>query len=167
MSKPEPILDVAHGDPAVSKQLSAALRALSASSPDPAFKQQIAEVLAGRQGVREFAQGEGFNRILDAVVPTAMKKFSELSDADRARLAADEAAELERLRNVPSHDSQTAEGRLSEAAPESSGPSGATSATDRVIPGTRKPNREQVVTPDDPDDDDLYFQDRRDRGWLV
>ncbi|WP_435592537.1 hypothetical protein [Nocardia sp. bgisy118] len=32
--------------------------------------------------------------------------------------------------------------------------------------GTRKPNRDRIVTAGDLDDDDLYFQDRNQRGWL-
>ncbi|MFX0579068.1 YbaB/EbfC family nucleoid-associated protein [Nocardia nepalensis] len=35
-----------------------------------------------------------------------------------------------------------------------------------VIPGTRKPNRDQVFIPDEPDDDDVYFQQHRQNGWL-
>jgi hypothetical protein len=35
-----------------------------------------------------------------------------------------------------------------------------------VIPGTRKPDRERIVTPDEPDDDDLYYRNRRQSGWL-
>ncbi|WP_433755530.1 hypothetical protein [Nocardia sp. CA-135398] len=40
-------------------------------------------------------------------------------------------------------------------------------AGNAVIPGTRKPNRDRVVTPtDDEDEDDEYFRDRQQRGWL-
>jgi len=36
-----------------------------------------------------------------------------------------------------------------------------------VIPGTRKPDRDRIYIPDDEmDDDDLYFQEHRRRGWL-
>ena len=35
-----------------------------------------------------------------------------------------------------------------------------------TISGTGKANREQLYTPDEPDDDDLYFQERRNNGWL-
>lgn len=38
-------------------------------------------------------------------------------------------------------------------------------ATNRVIPGTRKPNRDQIVGPSDWDDDDGYGQSRQ--SWLV
>ncbi|WP_267465957.1 hypothetical protein [Nocardia cyriacigeorgica] len=37
----------------------------------------------------------------------------------------------------------------------------------QLHPGTRKPNREQVGTPDEPDEDDVYLQERQQRGWLV
>ncbi|WP_329405771.1 hypothetical protein OG563_28815 [Nocardia vinacea] len=40
-------------------------------------------------------------------------------------------------------------------------------AGNAVIPGTRKPNRDRIVTPtDDDDEDDEYFRDRQQRGWL-
>ncbi|WP_433733168.1 YbaB/EbfC family nucleoid-associated protein [Nocardia sp. CA-129566] len=44
------------------------------------------------------------------------------------------------------------------------GPSGSTPG--HVIPGTRRPNRDQVFIPDEPDDDDLYFQQHHQNGWL-
>jgi hypothetical protein len=41
------------------------------------------------------------------------------------------------------------------------------SAASQIIPGTRKPNRELVYQPDDyEDDDDRYFRERRQHGWL-
>ncbi|WP_433713009.1 hypothetical protein ACQP2U_01445 [Nocardia sp. CA-084685] len=36
-----------------------------------------------------------------------------------------------------------------------------------VHPGTRKPNRDRIVAPDEPDEDDRYFRDRQQNGWLV
>lgn len=50
------------------------------------------------------------------------------------------------------------------AKPPQPGPSDSTPG--HVIPGTRKPNRDQVFIPDEPDDDDLYFQQHCQNGWL-
>lgn len=36
-----------------------------------------------------------------------------------------------------------------------------TGPADRVIPGSRSPNRERVVSPDEPDDEDFYFRERK------
>ncbi|MFI7004702.1 YbaB/EbfC family nucleoid-associated protein [Nocardia sp. NPDC050175] len=39
--------------------------------------------------------------------------------------------------------------------------------TGHVIPGTRKPNREALYTPHDLDDEDDYYENHRQNGWLV
>ncbi|MFF5037447.1 hypothetical protein [Nocardia salmonicida] len=173
MNNPEPMLDVARGDIAVSRQVSAALRVIATSTHDDALKRQIGEILAGRASVRDLAGAESFNRVLDGVLPAAMQKIAELSEEERDRLAEQGRAELEQFRESP-NPAPTTSAPANETAPSLDRSSGPTptppQATDTsqpgVIPGTRKPNREQIVTPDEPDDDDLYYQDRQQRGWL-
>lgn len=165
MNNPEPILDVAHGDAAVSKQLRTALRAIASNSSDISLQRQIADVLAGRQSVREFSQSEEFNRVLDNVMPTAIQKFAELSDAEREQLAEQERLELERLRNEDEPPPEIDTRNRANTPPESNDQRG--SSHKAVIDGTRKPNRDRIVSPDEPDEDDLYFQDRNRRGWLT
>lgn len=174
----EPMLDVARGDIAVSRQVSAALRVIAANSRDDALKNQIGEILAGRGSVRDLAGAESFSRVLDGVLPTAMSKLAELPEAERERLAEQGRTELEHYRQTPPpaqpavsstgspETTVPAATRFSEpptgnAVPHQPNPSHST-----VTPGTRKPNREQIFTPDEPDDDDLYYQERQRRGWL-
>ncbi|QIS10347.1 hypothetical protein [Nocardia arthritidis] len=170
MTTPERILDVARGDAAVSRQLSDALRLLAAKSTDPALKDQIGAVLSGRVGVRDFARTDAFNQTLDRVMPAALEKYQAMSEEQRQRLAEQGEQELERYRAELVERSPVQAPDVQSPSPESSRQGTFTSnqddSTGRLIPGTRKPNRDQIVTPDEPDDDDLYFQDRRRRGWL-
>lgn len=174
MNNPEPMLDVARGDIAVSRQVSAALRAIATSTRDESLKRQIGEILAGRGSVRDLAGAEAFNRVLDGVLPAEMRKIAELPEEERDRLAEQGRAELERFREspnptlprstAPANDTALTAERSSEPVHT---PAPATTTPQRgVIPGTRKPDRERIVTPDEPDDDDLYYQDRQQRGWL-
>ncbi|MFI2477230.1 hypothetical protein [Nocardia xishanensis] len=61
------------------------------------------------------------------------------------------------------------------AAPQSTSSTSTSTSTSNVesdrpashgISGTQKPDRDRIVTPDDLDEDDRYFQDRNQRGWL-
>ncbi|WP_405161911.1 hypothetical protein OG203_37245 [Nocardia sp. NBC_01499] len=163
MNIPEPIFDVARGDIAVSRRLSDALRTLAANTSDPAMKEQIRGVLAGKLGVRDFARTDAFSRTLDRVMPDALQRFAAMSDEERARLAERGRAELERYREQPGEPVHTPPLTSTDNQPNLQPSAG----SGHVIAGTRKPNRDQVVAPDDPDDDDLYFRERRQRGWMV
>lgn len=175
MSAQEPILDVAGGDPAVSRQLTDALRALAANTTDPALKEQIGAILDGKLAVRDFVRAEAFNQTLDRVMPAALEEYESMPEDQRQRLAEQGEAELERYRaelREPTPPASPAEPMNDSQRPQSSGSPEAASTTTfgtgagRLIPGTRKPDRDVVVTPDEPDEDDLYFRDRRQHGWL-
>ncbi|MFF0543210.1 hypothetical protein ACFYTF_10260 [Nocardia thailandica] len=168
MTDPEPVLDVARGDVAVSRQVSAALRVIAAGSGDATLKQQITEILAGRASVREFARTESFNRILDTVLPTAMNKLTDLPQDELQRLAEQGRADIERYRYTITPDAPIQPATPAPSSPSTPDTSSPAASTPRaVVAGSRKPNREQIVGPsDDLDEDDRYFQDRRNRGWL-
>ena len=159
MKESEPILDAARGDAAVSKQLSDALRIIARGTPDRALQQQIRDILSGNGSVRDLAQGEAFNRVLDGVIPDAMAKYHAMSEEERGRQVDEGRSELERCRRA-----------LEQTAPAEELPAQTRqhdAPNQYVISGTRKPNRDRVVAPDEPDDDDLYFQERSQRGWLT
>ncbi len=167
MSRPDPLLDVAGGDAAVSRQLTHTLRLLAAHTTDPALKEQISAVLSGKAEVRDFVRAETFTRTLDQVMPAALDNYLAMSEEQRQQLAAQGEAELE-LYRTPSRS--VPEPAIPEPAParpaEPPTPPAETVTTRNTIAGTRKPNRDQIVTPDEPDEDDLYFQQRNQRGWL-
>ncbi|WP_194814752.1 hypothetical protein [Nocardia sp. XZ_19_385] len=156
MNAPEPIHDLARGDVGVSRQLSRALRVLMDTATDPQLKNQLRGILEGKGSARDLMHSEAFNRVLDRTLPAAMQQFADMPEEERQRLADQGEAELQRLRSEP-----LAEQQQSVAPPLAEPPS-----APPVVPGTRKPNRERVVTPDDEDEDDEYFRDRGQRGWL-
>ncbi|MFI5715309.1 hypothetical protein [Nocardia sp. NPDC051750] len=172
MNTPEqPILDVAHGDKALSQQATRALRILAQHSSDPDLKKQISDIASGRSSARELMNNPAFNRILDNVAPAAIRWAAETPAAERERLAEQGQAELDRL----GMESTAPEVQASSPADAPGRPSGDSAGSDPEssrpreagpAPGPKKSWRDIVVTPDEPDEDDLYFQDRRRRGWL-
>lgn len=164
MDSPEPMLDVARGDIGQSRSLARALRGIADTSSDPAMRKQIGELLAGRGSVRDFARTEAFNQLADRFMPAALRKYSAMSEEQRTELAEQGKAELERLRQEPAPLVAPA---AREPEPAPTGPTPTAAATAHIHPGTRKPNRDRIVMPDEPDADDLYFQERRDRGYLI
>ncbi|WP_410871711.1 hypothetical protein [Nocardia sp. A7] len=161
MSTPEPLHDLARGDVAVSRQLSIALRTIMNGTADPVLKNQIQSILEGRGSARELMHSDAFNLILDQTVPAAMQQFADMSEEERQRLAAQGEAQLAQLRNQPAEQHPPTQPATA-ATPDNTAPPAAT-----VHPGTRKPNRDRIVTPDEPDEDDDYFRGRRENGWLT
>ncbi|MFE1592800.1 hypothetical protein [Nocardia sp. NPDC058705] len=157
MTTPEPIHDLARGDIGVSRQLSRALRVLMDTATDSQLKNQLRGVLQGTSSARDLMHSEGFNRVLDRTLPAAMQQFAEMSEEERQRLADQGEAELVRLRSEPLAD---------QPPPPPAAPAEPAPDANIVVPGTRKPNRERIVTPDEDDEDDEYFRGRQQRGWL-
>ncbi|NEW25388.1 hypothetical protein [Nocardia cyriacigeorgica] len=167
--QPDPTYDVAGADLGASRQLRKSLEALRSAAPGADVRKQLDDVIAGRVSMREFGRSDAFAGILDRVLtPQAMNKLSTLSPAELEAMAEQGRAEQARLRAEPT---STIAPSVNDSAPtQDAPPSHHTPSSPRTVqlhPGTRKPNREQIVTPDEPDEDDLYFQERRQRGWLV
>jgi hypothetical protein len=165
---PEPIFDIAHGDIGMSRRLRNSLERIRSfpMSADPEIRKQLDAVLAGRASLREFGRSELFEKMLDQVPREKIEEFLTIPEHERDELARLGEAELERLR------SQQPDGTVAStepsARPSAPAPSQSPeqSSTGHVIPGTRKPNRERIVIPDEQDEDDLYFEERRKGGWL-
>ncbi|HEY0700929.1 MAG TPA: hypothetical protein VGD43_24360 [Micromonospora sp.] len=91
MSRPAdepPMLDVAQGDPALSRHLRNSLQLLRDRSDDEDFRRLADDVLAGRRGLRDVATAPEFSRVLNPQVERFAERWEELSDAERAALAA-------------------------------------------------------------------------------
>lgn len=155
--QPEVVFDVARGDLGASRSLRRSLEILKSATPDPEIRRRLDDVLAGRASMREFGLSGAFASILDQVPKGAMERAAAMPEDERQRLAERGEAELARLRTLETDEETTS---VAEAPPERPQP------PPTVIPGTRKPNRDRVVTPDEDDEDDAYFRDRRQRGWL-
>lgn len=159
VSTPEPIHDLARGDVAVSRQLSIALRTILNATADRELENQIRAILEGRSSARDLMRSDAFNLVLDQTMPSAITQFNDMPEEERQRLAAQGQAQLEQLRHQPAeHTAST---------PAPTAPDGCPPTAGAVHPGTRKPNRDQLVAPDEPDEDDMYFRDRRQNGWLT
>lgn len=124
------------------------------TATDPKLEDQIRGILGGQGSARELMHSEAFNRVLDGTLPAAIEQFTAMSEEERRRLADQGDAEALRFRSEPPADT-----------PGPTSPMPAPSG-DVVVPGTRKPNRDRVVTPDEDDADDEYFRERHQRGWL-
>ncbi|MFQ6228995.1 hypothetical protein [Nocardia sp. NPDC002869] len=166
MSSPEPVHDLARGDLGVSRQLSKALQVIMAGTSDPRLKDQIRAILDGRASARALMHSDAFNVVLDQTMPAAMQQFAEMPEEERQRLAAQGERQLDQLRDQPS--AWSAPDRSAEPSPSQQppAPQPLTSPAGSAPPGGRKSYRDQVVTPDEPDEDDLYFRDRWKNGWL-
>ncbi|WP_280401004.1 hypothetical protein [Nocardia carnea] len=163
MTTPEPIHDLARGDVAVSRQLSKALQVIMAGTTDPQLKNQIRAILDGRGSARELMRSDAFNVVLDRTMPAAMQQFADMPEEERQRFAAQGQAQLDQLRDQPAQ-------RF--VAPRPPGPPPAPPAEPQPAPaataltGRRRSYKDQIVTPDEPDEDDIYFSERRKNGWL-
>lgn len=187
MDPTKPTIDIARGDPELSRHLSTALDMISEATPSPELKRQIAEIVSGQAGFHTLLESEPFNLILDRKMPQVIEEISHLSEEQVLQRGAEAKLELERLRregdsepptsahSTPSAPtdpplSQTpmaAVEQVSAQEPPSKTWPERSPSPGQVIPGTRKPNRDLVVTPDELDEDDEYFQGRRERGWLT
>lgn len=167
MDREEIVLD---DDPGMSRHLANVLGILSsAPGMDKDFKAQIQDVLQGAGSLRDLAHSEAFGRLGDAIVPQALAEFAAVPEDERARMAARGEAVLEGYRNqdqdapVPPPPTEKTP-PVAPSAPQAQDIGGAQPVT---APGIRKPNREQVVGPSDwEDEDDQYFRERKQNGWL-
>ncbi|WP_405162854.1 hypothetical protein OG203_42405 [Nocardia sp. NBC_01499] len=174
----EPMLDLVGNDIGVSRHLSKALKIL-ADSPgiDKDLQKQLREIMNGQGSLRDLARSESFTRLSEAAMSKIAADSASRTPEDMQRLARAGEQILETYRNEvpdPSSAPETSPPRPG-ASPTSAVPPDSTPVAAylsdpgvprNVIPGTRKPDRERIVTPDEPDDDDVYYRDRRQRGWL-
>ncbi|WP_280421567.1 hypothetical protein [Nocardia carnea] len=167
MAGEEVVLD---DDPGMSRHMANVLGILS-SAPglDKDFKAQIQAILQGTGTIRDLAQSEAFDRVGDSIIPQALADFASIPEDERERMAAQGEAVLESYRHQDqeppaSQPSTERKPPATLATPQTQEASGAQPTT---APGRRKSYREQVVGPtDSEDEDDRYFRERNQNGWL-
>ncbi|WP_141807876.1 hypothetical protein [Nocardia bhagyanarayanae] len=174
----EPMLDTVGGDIGMSRHIANALTVIADRTHDNNLKGLLREILSGRGSIRDLIRNEEFLRLGETVVPPAIAELKSLTPEEMQRLADQGNAVLDRYRNeVPANQPQPEQDASYEskhssptrdAAPNSVGVDFRDLARDSpTLPGTRKPNRDRIVWPDDDlDEDDAYFRDRNQRGWL-
>lgn len=94
----EPLLDIARGDAARSRQLRSSLRVLRDRTENPEFRKLLDEVLAGRKGMREVARTSLFDQVVTPRVQQAVERLREMPEEEKQRRAAQAEAQLERFR---------------------------------------------------------------------
>lgn len=164
----ESLIDSARGDIGLSRQLKDTLKYLAENISDADLKRQIGEISAGRASMQDLMNCDGFTSVLDHALPVVGREMESKSDAELHSLAAAGEAVLERYRNIVPESSDPPQAIEPEEDQQRSSHD-ARDTTSSVVPGTRKPNRDLTVGPVDDldDDDDRYFRESRDRGWLV
>ncbi|WP_067859157.1 hypothetical protein [Nocardia shimofusensis] len=179
----EPMLDVVNGDIGMSRHLSKVLKII-ADSPgvDKDLRNQLGEILAGKASFRDLARSESFTRLSEAAMPKIAADLAEQTPEQiqslarageellrRYRVEAPEASSTiddEKMDSGSPRPGSEPSTRTPSSAPDDAPPSRSTTTPRHVVPGTRKPDRDRIVTPDEPDDDDLYYGERQRRGWL-
>lgn len=91
MSRPdqEPMIDVAGGDPALSRHLRNCLKVLRDRTDDPEFRELADDIMAGRRGLRDAVASPAFAQAVNPQVERFAQRYEQLSDVERERLAAE------------------------------------------------------------------------------
>ncbi|GAB2656869.1 hypothetical protein [Nocardia goodfellowii] len=175
----EPMLDTVDGDIGMSRHIANALDVIADRTLDSNLRDQLREISSGQGSIRDLVHNEGFVRLAETVVAPAIAELKSLTPEEMQRLVDQGNAVLERYRNQTADGPQQSEqdannipqsGSLRrDESPNPVGFGPPDLARDsQTLPGTRKPNRDRIVGPDDdPDEDDVYFQERNRKGWLL
>lgn len=186
----EPMLDLAGGDIGMSRHLRSALNILAGSGLGPDMEKQLREIAQGNGSLRDLRHSESFLRLSDSVLAQAQEDLRDQTPEEKQRLIDEGNATLESYRRRDPNAPEPAPPPAAPVAPPSAAtePPKPAPAPDHpgALPGSaatpgpatsgdpapqpprnrRQSWRDVVVTPDEPDEDDLYFQERRQRGWL-
>lgn len=85
--EPEPTLDIARGDVALSKHLKNSLNLLRNKVDDPEFKSLVDDITSVRKSLRDTFNSSVFSRVLDPLVGQAVERYRDLSEQEREELA--------------------------------------------------------------------------------
>lgn len=92
------MLDIAHGDVALSKHLKNSLNLLRDKVDDPEFKKLVDEVVSGRRSLRDTFASPAFSHALNPLMDRAMEYYQNLSEGDREELTRTGEQQFDRMR---------------------------------------------------------------------
>ncbi|MFI5717921.1 hypothetical protein [Nocardia sp. NPDC051750] len=164
----EPMLDPS-GDIGVSRVLSQALKVLADNTVDKNLEKQLREIRNGTGSLRDLEASESFLRLGDSVLEQVRQDQANRTDEEKQQLVDSGNAILERYRREDPHTADHEAPVAPQAHPALERPVEPVpphNPAPRPASNPRQSWRDVVVTPDEPDEDDLYFQERRQRGWL-
>ncbi|NIJ12742.1 hypothetical protein FHU38_003086 [Saccharomonospora amisosensis] len=96
--EPEPTLDIARGDVALSKHLKNSLNLLRSKVEDTEFRSLVDDITSGRRSLRDTFNSPAFSRALDPLVAQAAERYRNLSEEEHAELARTGEEQFEELR---------------------------------------------------------------------
>lgn len=96
--EPEPSLDVARGDVALSKHLKNSLEVLKNKTDDPEFGRLVDDITSGRRSLRDMVTSPVFARVLDPLVEQGAQTYRNLSEQERQDLGRQGEEQLDQLR---------------------------------------------------------------------
>lgn len=96
--EPEPTLDIARGDVALSRHLKNSLSVLRSKIDDPEFTSLVDDITSGRKSLRDTVNSPVFSRALDPLVGQAAEHYRNLSEEEREELARTGEQQFEQLR---------------------------------------------------------------------
>lgn len=111
MSRPnrEPMLDVAAGDPVLSRHLRNCLTVLRDRTDNPEFRELADDILAGRRSLREAAGSPVFAQALNPQVEQFAQRYEQLGAIEREGLAAEGEQQFAQQREQITRDRQAAQ----------------------------------------------------------
>lgn len=110
MSRPdqEPMIDVAGGDPALSRHLRSCLKVLRDRTDNPGFRELADEIMSGRRSLREAVTSPVFSQVLNSQVARFAHRYEQLSDDERERFAAEGERQFAEQREQIAQEHQAA-----------------------------------------------------------
>lgn len=167
------MLDLARGDVGMSRHLRNALNILADSGQAKDLEKHFREIAKGNGSLRDLRNNESFLRLSDSVLTQAQEDQAARTPEEKQRLIDEGNATLERYRHedsdIPAPEPPTpteSRTRPAPGPPHNTEPTPPRNTTAEPPRTRRQTWRDVVVTPDEPDEDDLYFQQRQQRGWL-
>lgn len=113
MSRPdqEPMIDVAGGDPALSRHLRNCLKVLRDRTDNPEFRELADDIMAGRRSLREAVTSPAFAQALNPQVEQFAQRYEQLSADERERLAAEGERQFAEQREQIARERRAVEAR--------------------------------------------------------
>lgn len=96
--EPEPMLDIARGDAALSRHLKNSLTLLRDKVADPEFGKLVDDVVSGRRSLRDTFTSPVFFRALNPLVEQGAEHYRHLSEEEREELGRTGEQQFEQLR---------------------------------------------------------------------
>lgn len=107
------MLDVAGGDPALSRHLRNCLKVLRDRTDNPQFRELADDIMAGRRSLRQAFTSPAFAQALNPQVAQFAQRYEQLSTDERERLAAEGQRQFAEQQEQLARERRAAQARTS------------------------------------------------------